>query len=85
MNRPPESYVLVQEERLLAFAAACFEKAGLDPDHAATISRLLVNSDLRGVRSHGTARSTTTARPLKRARSTPNRRFAKSTKRPPLS
>ena len=54
MNRPPESYVLVQEERLLAFAAACFEKAGLDPDHAATISRFLVNSDLRGVRSHGT-------------------------------
>lgn len=54
MNRPPESFVLVQEERLLSFAAACFEKAGLDHDHATTISRLLVNSDLRGVRSHGT-------------------------------
>jgi LDH2 family malate/lactate/ureidoglycolate dehydrogenase len=54
MNRPPESFVLVQEERLLNFAIACFEQAGLDHDHAATISRLLVNSDLRGVRSHGT-------------------------------
>jgi hypothetical protein len=54
MNRPPETYVLVQEERLLAFAIACFEKAGLDHHHASTISRLLVNSDLRGVRSHGT-------------------------------
>lgn len=54
MNRPPESFVLVDEERLLAFAVACFEKAGLSHDHAATISRLLVNSDLRGVRSHGT-------------------------------
>ena len=53
MNRPPESYVLVQEDRLLQFAVACFEKVGLDPEHAATISRFLVNSDLRGVRSHG--------------------------------
>jgi LDH2 family malate/lactate/ureidoglycolate dehydrogenase len=54
MNQPPESFVRVQEERLLAFAVACFEKAGLALDHAALISRLLVNSDLRGVRSHGT-------------------------------
>lgn len=54
MNRPPEEFVRVQEERLLNFAIACFEKAGLAHDHAATISRLLVNSDLRGVRSHGT-------------------------------
>lgn len=54
MNRPPETFVRVQEERLLQFATACFAKAGLTPDHAATISRLLVNSDLRGVRSHGT-------------------------------
>jgi LDH2 family malate/lactate/ureidoglycolate dehydrogenase len=54
MNRPPEKYVLVREERLLHFATACFEKAGLESEHAALISRLLVNSDLRGVRSHGT-------------------------------
>lgn len=54
MNRPPETFVRVREDRLLTFAAACFEKAGLDADHAALIARLLVNSDLRGVRSHGT-------------------------------
>lgn len=54
MNRPPETYVPVQEERLLAFATACFQRVGLSADHAALISRLLVNSDLRGVRSHGT-------------------------------
>ena len=54
MNQPPESFVRVQEDRLLAFSTACFEKAGLAHDHAALISRLLVNSDLRGVRSHGT-------------------------------
>ena len=54
MNRPPESFVFVQEDRLLAFTIACFEKVGLTTDHATLISRLLVNSDLRGVRSHGT-------------------------------
>jgi LDH2 family malate/lactate/ureidoglycolate dehydrogenase len=54
MNRPPEAFVLVYEDRLLTFATTCFEKAGLDHDHAFLISRLLVNSDLRGVRSHGT-------------------------------
>jgi LDH2 family malate/lactate/ureidoglycolate dehydrogenase len=54
MNRPPDTFVRVKEERLLAFSTACFEKVGLTHDHAALISRLLVNSDLRGVRSHGT-------------------------------
>lgn len=54
MNRPPETFIVVQESRLFAFSTSCFEKAGLDHDHAALISRLLVNSDLRGVRSHGT-------------------------------
>ncbi len=54
MNQPPELFVHVYEDRLLDFAAACFEKAGLETDHARVISRLLVNSDLRGVRSHGT-------------------------------
>ena len=55
MNRPPETFVHVDEERLLNFSTACFEKAGITHEHAALISRLLVNSDLRGVRSHGTA------------------------------
>ena len=54
MNRPPDAFVLVDEERLLNFSTACFEKAGVPHEHAALISRLLVNSDLRGVRSHGT-------------------------------
>jgi LDH2 family malate/lactate/ureidoglycolate dehydrogenase len=54
MNQPPGSFVRVQEAALLNFATACFEKVGLDHDHAALISRLLVNADLRGVRSHGT-------------------------------
>jgi LDH2 family malate/lactate/ureidoglycolate dehydrogenase len=53
MNRPPEKYLPVREERLLAFVQTCFEKVGLEAEHAALISRLLVNADLRGVRSHG--------------------------------
>ena len=53
MNQPPEKFIPVQEARLLRFVAACFEKSGIDADHAALITRLLVNSDLRGVRSHG--------------------------------
>lgn len=55
MNRPPKDFVRVTEQRLLDFATACFVKAGLQGEHAALISRLLVNSDLRGVRGHGTA------------------------------
>jgi LDH2 family malate/lactate/ureidoglycolate dehydrogenase len=55
MNRPPEEFILVREERLLAFASACFGKAGLEEEQAALIARFLVNCDLRGVRSHGTA------------------------------
>lgn len=54
MNRPPEEFIRVDEERLLKFCTTCFEKAGITHEHAALISRLLVNSDLRGVRSHGT-------------------------------
>ena len=53
MNRPPETSVNVREERLLSFASACFEKAGSPPAQARAVARLLVDSDLRGVRSHG--------------------------------
>lgn len=54
MNQPPDSFVTVTEARLLAAAEACFVAAGMPQDHAAIVARLLVNSDLRGVRSHGT-------------------------------
>ena len=73
MNQPPKSFVQVQENRLIAFVTACFEKVGLEREHAALVSRLLVNNDLRGVRSHGSrtvdiycdgfARGTTNPRP----------------------
>mgnify|MGYP002640502879 CR=1 FL=1 len=55
MNRPPEDFIRVTEERLLAFVTECFQRSGCD--HAGLIARLLVNSDLRGVRSHGTQKT----------------------------
>ena len=54
MNTPPEEFILVSEQRLLSFARSSFEKVGLQPEHGDLIARYLVDSDLRGVRSHGT-------------------------------
>ena len=54
MNRPPEEFVRVAEERELAFLTECLVKSGMKSrDHAARTARLLTNSELRGVRSHG--------------------------------
>ena len=44
MNQPPEEFILVQEERLLAFVATCFEKSGIDAGHAA-IRDIIVEID----------------------------------------
>lgn len=72
MNRPPEVFVTVREEDLLAFVQVCFEKAGLDAGHAALISRLLVNCDLRGVRSHGSSCANGYCRALEEGRYNPH-------------
>jgi LDH2 family malate/lactate/ureidoglycolate dehydrogenase len=54
VNRLPEKFARVPVEQLRSFAAACLKAAGLRPDHADQLAQLLSNSDLRGVRSHGT-------------------------------
>jgi L-2-hydroxycarboxylate dehydrogenase (NAD+) len=54
MNRPPENFVRVDADVLHAFSSQCLERAGLLPEHATQLAQLLVNSDLRGVVSHGT-------------------------------
>ncbi len=54
MNRPPEKAKSIPAAQLQAFAAACFKAAGMRTDHADQLAQLLTNSDLRGVRSHGT-------------------------------
>ena len=51
MNLPPGDFIRVHENRLLDFVTECFRRSGCD--HAELIARLLVNNDLRGVRSHG--------------------------------
>lgn len=53
MNIPPQEYVLVPEERELAFLKECFQRSGMEETNAILMSRLLTNSELRGVRSHG--------------------------------
>lgn len=54
MNRPPEKAKSIPAGQLQAFAAACFKAADMRADHADQLAQLLTNSDLRGVRSHGT-------------------------------
>ena len=54
MNRPPEEFRCIAEKDLLIFATACLQHAGMPGDQASLLARCLVNSDLRGVRSHGT-------------------------------
>ena len=54
MNRPPQEFRRVDAQRLRRFAAACLKGAGMRPEHAEQLGGLLTDSDLRGVRSHGT-------------------------------
>ena len=51
MNRPPEEFVRVPADAMRQFACTCLEAAGLKVEHARQLAGLLVNSDLRGVRS----------------------------------
>ena len=53
MNRPPEKFQRVPAEQLRSFAAACLKAAGMPEDHSEQLAQLLINSELRGVRSHG--------------------------------
>ena len=54
MNRPPAEFKRVPVALLRSFTADCLKAAGLRADHADQLAELLSNSDLRGVRSHGT-------------------------------
>ena len=54
MNRPPAESKRVSVAALRSFTADCLKAAGLRADHADQLAELLSNSDLRGVRSHGT-------------------------------
>ena len=72
MNRPPEKFKLVPAGQLQTFAGACFKAAGMRPDHAEQLAELLTNSDLRGVRSHGTRQVPGYSRALRERRLNPD-------------
>ncbi len=54
MNRPPDQFKCIAVAQLRRFAAACLRASGMTSEHADQLAELLSNSDLRGVRSHGT-------------------------------
>lgn len=54
MNRPPDEFQYIPVEQLRALSTSCLKAAGMPEAHAQQLAHLLSNSDLRGVRSHGT-------------------------------
>ena len=72
MNRPPEQFVRVDPEFLRSFAFTCLQTAGLNTPHAEQLAGLLVDSDLRGVRSHGTCMLGGYARVIAERRANPD-------------
>ncbi len=56
MNLEPQDAIRLSAEALRGFAFRALHAAGLVPGRSELLARLLVENDLRGVNSHGTAR-----------------------------
>ena len=54
MPSPEDQEIRVAPERLRELAARLYERAGGSPEDAAALAEVLVETDLRGVHSHGT-------------------------------
>jgi L-2-hydroxycarboxylate dehydrogenase (NAD+) len=54
MNRPPEEFRQIDVKQLRTLGENCLQAAGMPAADASQLAHLLTNSDLRGVRSHGT-------------------------------
>jgi LDH2 family malate/lactate/ureidoglycolate dehydrogenase len=54
MNIPPKEFIRVPVEALHSLSVALLERSGVPAADARTISDLLIDTDLRGVWSHGT-------------------------------
>jgi LDH2 family malate/lactate/ureidoglycolate dehydrogenase len=54
MNVPPREFIRVPAEDLARLSRTLFEKAGMPAADAALVTELLIDTDLRGVLSHGT-------------------------------
>ena len=72
MNRPPKEFKRIGADQLRTFGTACLRAAGMPDDHAAQLADLLTNSDLRGVRSHGTRALNSYCRTIKNKSANPN-------------
>ncbi len=53
---PPATKVVIPADELAAFVTALFTRSGTSPEHARTISDVLIWASLRGVDSHGVSR-----------------------------
>ena len=53
MNIPPQDGIRVPVEALRGLVATIFEKVPISPEHARLIADLLIDTELRGVVSHG--------------------------------
>ena len=51
----PVKYTNVNEQKLFKFSTRVLEKVGIPTEDAAIAARLMVNTDLRGIASHGVA------------------------------
>ena len=54
MNVPPTEAIRVPVDQLRALSTTLFQQAGVPPQDADLITELLIDTDLRGVLSHGT-------------------------------
>ena len=54
MNAVPTEFIRLGAERLIDFTRGAFLQVGTSEDNASLIADLLVQTDLRGVFSHGT-------------------------------
>jgi LDH2 family malate/lactate/ureidoglycolate dehydrogenase len=54
-EKMPVKYTKVNPQKLIQFSTRALEKVGLSTENAAVTANLLVNTDLRGIASHGVA------------------------------
>jgi LDH2 family malate/lactate/ureidoglycolate dehydrogenase len=65
VNVVPTEFVRVMPEKMKAFAGELYRKVGMSDDRASLIADLQVQTDLRGVFSHGTRTSATYLRQMR--------------------
>lgn len=72
MNVVPSEFIRVMPGDMRAFVEALYRAVGMSADRAALMAKLLVNTDLRGVFSHGTRQSVGYLRLMRDGQVNPN-------------